>query len=283
MRSVSCGSCGLVGWAESGNCKRCGQPFQVNQQTPRVSTPPQDYSAGYDYNYARTPGDFDAATKKRKGYAVASLVIGILGFFTFGILFIGTVIGTSLGIAALTKHNKQPNVYGGKGLAITGIVLNLAALCMIVPLGIISAIAIPNLLASRRAANEASAISTLRKIGMAEATYASTVGQGGYGNLTQLVNAGMLDATMSVGTRNGYAFTITAVGGNFEVRAMPLTPGHGNRSFYTCASDGGEIHVGVGGMPADASSPTLDSTYGPQQRRTASKPELEGPVSISTR
>mgnify|MGYP001770890182 FL=1 len=63
-------------------------------------------------------------------------------------------------------------------------------LIVVAIIGIIAAIAIPNLLASRRAANEASAISTLRTIVSAEATYQSTAGAGQYGNLVNLKDAG---------------------------------------------------------------------------------------------
>jgi type II secretory pathway pseudopilin PulG len=268
MRSVMCASCGLVGWADAGNCKRCGQSFSVNQQPPRVSTQ-RDYNNGHDYNYAPPPDNFGAPPEKRKGYAVASLIIGIVGFFSFGILLIGTIVGTSLGIVALSKGSKQPNVYGGKGLAVAGIVVNIAALFMIVPLIIIAAIAIPNLLAASRAANEASAISNLRLVYNAESTYAATVGNGSYGSIPQLVRAGLMDGRLLSGTKNGYVFTVTASGNDFEVRATPLTDLQGHRSFYVSSGDGGEIHFGLNGLPAAASDPTLDTLYGPQYNQPA--------------
>lgn len=262
MRSVSCASCGVVGWADAGNCKRCGRPLPaVNRQPPvNAAPPPPDYNAGYNHNYDHGPGDFGAPEKKRTGYAIASLVIGILGFFTLGILLIGTIIGTSLGIAALKKESSQPAVYGGKGLAIAGIVMNLLAVCMVVPIGIISAVAIPNLLASRKAANEASAIATLRQIGGAEAAYAST-GAGGYGSLTQLFAARMIDENLASGTKNGYVFTVTVNGNDFEAKATPVSRSHGNRSFYVSAY--GVIRYAPGVRPATASDPPINSN-GPQ-------------------
>src|SRR5438105_3856959 len=53
-------------------------------------------------------------------------------------------------------------------------------LIVVVIIGIIAAIAIPNLLASRRSANEGSAISALRTLHGAQMTYASTYGNGDY-------------------------------------------------------------------------------------------------------
>jgi prepilin-type N-terminal cleavage/methylation domain-containing protein len=69
-------------------------------------------------------------------------------------------------------------------------------LVVVIIIAIVAAIAIPNLLASRRAANEASAISTLRTYHSAEATYQATLGQStSYGNETDLV--GLVDAVLA--------------------------------------------------------------------------------------
>ena len=53
-------------------------------------------------------------------------------------------------------------------------------LIVVVIIGIIAAIAIPNLLAARRSANEGSAISSLRTTHGAEMTYQATAGAGQY-------------------------------------------------------------------------------------------------------
>jgi type IV pilus assembly protein PilA len=286
MRSVTCAGCGLVGWADGEACKRCGRPLTLNQHAPGGAPPPppppRDYGAGY--NYAPAQDYYGAPAKKRVGHAVASLVIGILGFFSFGIFLIGSLVGMTLGIVALKKEGSEPSVYGGRGLAIAGIVVNILALCMIVPLGIIAAIAIPNLLAARRAANEASAISILRTIHSAESTYAATTGNGSYGSLPQLVSVGLMDDKLSSGRVNGYFFTITASGNDFEVTAMPLTR-TGSRSFYV--SSPGVIRVAPAGRLAGASDPPLEASYGSQYgspydsqydsrpRRTVSQPDFQ--------
>ncbi len=54
-------------------------------------------------------------------------------------------------------------------------------LIVVAIIGIIAAIAIPNLLASRRAANEGSAQSSLRTIHSSQATYQATAGNGNFG------------------------------------------------------------------------------------------------------
>ena len=84
-------------------------------------------------------------------------------------------------------------------------------LIVVVIIGIIAAIAIPNLLASRRSANEGSAISSMRTLHGAQATYASTYGSGSYaGTLNALATPSLIDSTLGSGTKSGYRFEVTA-------------------------------------------------------------------------
>jgi prepilin-type N-terminal cleavage/methylation domain-containing protein len=86
-------------------------------------------------------------------------------------------------------------------------------LIVVAIIGIIAAIAIPNLLASRRAANEGSAQSSLRTIHSSEATYQATAGQGNFGDFTDLGpvssgGQGLLDSVLSTKTKSGYGFEL---------------------------------------------------------------------------
>jgi type IV pilus assembly protein PilA len=87
-------------------------------------------------------------------------------------------------------------------------------LIVVAIIGIIAAIAIPNLLASKRAANEGSAIASVRTVTSAEATYQATTGAGSYGSLANLNTAGLVDTALSGSTiaapKSGYAFAATA-------------------------------------------------------------------------
>jgi len=109
----------------------------------------------------------------KKGLAVTSLVLGILGLPTFGILGIGALIGIILGIIALMRAKRSPNIYGGNGVAIGGIITNCVSLALIPVIGIIAAIAIPSLLRARVSANEAVAMGDIRTVISAETSYAS--------------------------------------------------------------------------------------------------------------
>ena len=91
-------------------------------------------------------------------------------------------------------------------------------LIVVAIIGIIAAIAIPNLLASRRAANEGSAQSSLRTIHSAEATLQATAGNGNYGALAQvaagdatLQGQSLVDPVLATGQKSGYNFAVTPV------------------------------------------------------------------------
>ncbi len=88
-------------------------------------------------------------------------------------------------------------------------------LIVVVILGIVAAIAIPNLLASRRSANEGSAVSSTRTLSVAQSTYAFTYGQGEYAGvegvpntqvLAELNTASLIAADLATGSKGGYLF-----------------------------------------------------------------------------
>src|SRR5687767_9937547 len=83
-------------------------------------------------------------------------------------------------------------------------------LIVVVIIGIIAAIAIPNLLAARRSANEGSAVSAMRTLHGAEMTYASTYGSGQYAALAGLAGTtGLVDSVLAAGVKGGYNFACT--------------------------------------------------------------------------
>ena len=84
-------------------------------------------------------------------------------------------------------------------------------LIVVVIIGIIAAIAIPNLLAARRSANEGSAVSAMRTLHGAQMTYASTYGNANYAAaLTDLGTPALIDATLATGTKSGYVYVLGA-------------------------------------------------------------------------
>jgi type IV pilus assembly protein PilA len=96
---------------------------------------------------------------------------------------------------------------------------------------IIATIAIPSLLRSRQAANESAAVAELRTINTAQITYLSSA-QGNFGNITQLVSAGLLDSRFN-GVISGYNFTIASSGADYTATATPASSSNGRYGYYT--------------------------------------------------
>jgi prepilin-type N-terminal cleavage/methylation domain-containing protein len=139
-------------------------------------------------------------------------------------------------------------------------------LIVVAIIGIIAAIAVPNLLASRRSANEGSAIGSVRSLNTAEMEYFTTAGENlNYGDLADLLGASLIDDVLAGGTKSGYSFAIgglVAGGGGdaaqFDVTATavsysPIT-GTGTRGFYS-----NETAV-IYGTPSAAGSRTSPGT-----------------------
>jgi prepilin-type N-terminal cleavage/methylation domain-containing protein len=113
---------------------------------------------------------------------------------------------------------------------------------------IIAAIAIPNLLRSRIAANEASAVGSLRTLNTASVTYSTACG--GFAPtllalgppLAACATADLIDAVLAAGTKSGYNFVYAAgaavgvppVIPTYTINANPVTVGTtGQRFFFT--------------------------------------------------
>src|SRR5437899_12746412 len=70
-------------------------------------------------------------------------------------------------------------------------------LIVVVIIGIIAAIAVPNLLASRRSANGASAVETTRLFHSTEVTYQAGVGNSSFGDATNLFDQDFIDGVIA--------------------------------------------------------------------------------------
>ncbi|MGB7590056.1 MAG: prepilin-type N-terminal cleavage/methylation domain-containing protein [Terriglobia bacterium] len=125
---------------------------------------------------------------------------------------------------------------------------------------IIAAIAIPNLLRSRIAANQASAVGSLRTLNTAEVTYATTYNTGYSATLGDLgpatggttpvaTAAGLVDevlsgslagtATATTSSKSGYTFTYTPGGvdtsnriNTYSITATPISVGTTGTNYY---------------------------------------------------
>jgi len=110
-------------------------------------------------------------------------------------------------------------------------------LIVVAIIGIIAAIAIPNLLASRRAANEGSALASMRVIFSSEATYQATAGGGSYGSLANLGTVGLIDAVLNGATaaasaKSGYVFAAAPV----AISGLPAFDASSTAAVHTSTS-----------------------------------------------
>ena len=122
-------------------------------------------------------------------------------------------------------------------------------LIVVAIIGIIAAIAIPNMLAARRAANEGSAISSMRTIHSSQLVYQATTGMGDFGDLPALDAASVTDSVLASGSKSGYGFEATPSAAGvrpslFYATAIPLIPDgagkSGTRRFGV--TEDGSIH-----------------------------------------
>lgn len=126
---------------------------------------------------------------------------------------------------------------------------------MVAVIAIIAAVAVPNLLTAKKAANEAAAIAYIRNWSSAQEIYL-TLHQSYADANDQLVADGLVTAADP--SRLGYTFQLNAATARqWSGAAAPAEPGvTGDRYFFL--DESGVIRW-VRGAPADASSPPLDS------------------------
>ena len=200
------------------------------------------------------------------GKAIASLVCGIFFF-----VLPAAIVAVVMGHLSLSDIRRGAGRLAGRGMAISGLVLGYVGLSFL-PVLIIAAIAIPNLLRSRMAANEASAVGSLRSYSYAMGAYAEKCPKIGFPQSLANLGTGRGDCERaellddSLGTRapvkSGYAFHYTPgerddLGQiiSFTLTADPITQGTtGLRHFYV---DQTEVIRWNSAWPADAHSPPL--------------------------
>jgi hypothetical protein len=172
------------------------------------------------------------------GKAIGSLVCGILFFF-----LPAAIVAVVLGHLSLSEIRQSAGRLAGRGMAIAGLVLGYLGLSF-VPILIIAAIAIPNLLRAKMAANEASAIGSLRTYNTALARYAEECPNQGFPS-----NPAYLDLDGSRPSTCAQEDLASVPQG----RALPVKWGY--RYFYIPMERDAAGHISKYGLAADPVSP----------------------------
>jgi prepilin-type N-terminal cleavage/methylation domain-containing protein len=134
---------------------------------------------------------------------------------------------------------------GAKGFSLVELLIVVAIIL------VIAAIAIPNFLRSKVAANQSSAVASLHTLEIAEMTYSSTYGAGYSASLQYLAPAaggalatstaaGLIDSVLATGVKSGYSFTYspgatdpTGRISSFDFTANPVSSTTGTQYYYT--------------------------------------------------
>ena len=220
------------------------------QYSPQQAYPPQ----AQPY-----PGQFQPQTD---GKATASLILGILSILCFG-LFTG-LPAIILGHISRGNIEQSRGRLTGAGMALAGLILGYVSIVSTIL--IIAAIAIPNLMRSRMAANESAAASTVRTINTYQVTYATSYPERGYARDLATLGPGPGRSCSGEGTaehacfldnilagsqctagqwcsKGGYKYTMSAVCdsagpcSNYVITATPIIFGSTGRKSFCATSD----------------------------------------------
>ena len=230
-----CAACGNSVETSDKFCRVCGR--QLNAVPANLTTP-----AGGTF-----PGEAETSLK-----AVISLVCGLLFFVPLA--FIAAIVFGHLGLSEIRRSAGRLK---GEGIAIAGLVLGYLWIAGIPIVLILAAIAIPNLLRARIAANEVSATAAVRTITAAETSYAAAHPDQGYTcSLSSLQQTGLISRQVANGQKNGYVFELSGcapgaegtANAKYQVVAYPLRLQQtGVRSF--CADESAVLKVDAEGSP----------------------------------
>ena len=241
-------------------CPNCEQKLPEGA----VSCP----SCNSDLTLAGTAGQ--PVGPQTSGKAVASLVLGVFyimfpvsilalisGRLSYsgmhlGIVFLlplAPILAVMLGHWSCHDIKRSAGRLEGERVARAGLILGY---CWVALSLVVAAVAVPNLLRSRLAANEASAVGSLRTLNIAVITYAETYSAGFPTSLSLLgpppgggrssaSAAAFVDAALAAGEKSGYRFAYTpgakdATGKitTYAIHADPIVPGNtGEDHYYT--------------------------------------------------
>jgi type IV pilus assembly protein PilA len=177
--------------------------------------------------------------KETSGKAVASLIFGFLSLL---LSIPAGIVAVVFGHLARRDIKTSGGRLQGDGIALAGLILGYLSFAFIPVLLIIAAIAIPNLIRSRIAANEASSVGTVRSLDIAINTYhqlyhhypASLRNLGSFGASESDASAGLIDDVAAAGHKSGYHFLYNRTDDGFEIQAEPDTKGtSGTRCFFS--------------------------------------------------
>lgn len=263
-----CPFCAIDNQDDATRCAACKADLAAGMPGPAQPSPPGPADWPLPPSETSDSADVPAADAQTSGMAIGSLLCGLLFF-----VLPAAIAAVVLGHVSQSQIRKSAGRLKGRGLATAGLVLGYLGIAFIPFILIVAAIAIPNLIRSRVAANEASATASLRSLNTACATYSISYGGfppsldalGGAGSRANpsATAAQLIDAALEGGAENGYVFsyspgTVDGAGNidRYSITAAPLKPGtSGLRYFFTDQT--GVVRAETAG-PANDNSPLIE-------------------------
>jgi type IV pilus assembly protein PilA len=130
-------------------------------------------------------------------------------------------------------------------------------LCVVSIIALIAAIAIPNLIQSRKLGQETSALESIKTITTAETLFRETDADhnnlNDYGSLAQLSQCELVDSVLGSGTKQGYLFQVEASSSSplalWFLVTRPVLPGGTGDRYFECNQSGTIFYTTAGSFP----------------------------------
>lgn len=268
-----CYHCGATQPDKTAYCSNCGRPVQGPAQpgTPSTSSsqgPAQSAGTATGVQPSLTSAAPSPAQPARPqayqpyvgepqtdGKATGSLVLGILSLLCFS--FLAGIPAVILGHMSRKNIRQSMGRLKGDGMALAGLIMGYVSIAFIPVILIIAAIAIPNMLHTKIAANDSAAASVVQTVNTAQITYSVTYPSKGYardlatlgpgpggtcGTPSETYACSIDDAVANRNEKAGYRFNMTAVCddtcSDYLVVASPISSASsGSRTFCSTSDD----------------------------------------------
>lgn len=236
----TCTSCGnQIPDGNAAFCPQCGSKL-FPEETPSSA--------------ASHPSQAPPATPTTSGLAIVSLICGILFF-----IFPSALAAIIFGHISQSDIRRSGGRKTGAGMALAGLILGYIGVAIIPIILILAAIAIPNLIRAKMAANEASAVAYLKWLNFTLVQYSNTNGEFP-DSLADISTASGIASR----AQHGYTFEYHTVLNEldatkslgYSITASPMTLGSTGRRFFFTDQTG--VIRAEPDRTATGSSPPID-------------------------
>jgi len=224
-------------------CSNCGAAVaDVTQPCPKCGyasggTPPVEQGAAAAAGTATASAEPGTGRAETDLKAVLSLFLGVLSFVLSVFTGIPAII---LGHISRASIRKSSGRLKGEGMALGGLIMGYISVFLVPVVTMLVYVAVPNMFRSAIVTNEASAISTLKTIHIAAASY-KLEHEEYPANLQELGESSLValdNKLVTQGVKDGYQFTYSGSSAQkgYVIHADPVFVHTGQRHFYSDAS-----------------------------------------------